>query len=557
MKDFSLLFSALLKHSFRFDFTKAKGQKKWTMILLYGFVALCCLPLLGFLAYILYQLGAFAQQIDATVGFLTCIFGIVQIITLLFGIATVLNTIYFSKDNEMLLAYPIKPQTIFAVKLSFVYVIELVSSFATSIFLVVPFVIGAKLPFSIGLIASFFILPLLPLFVATIVAIPLMYAMSFFKNKGVLSTFVYILLASAFFIGYFLLVNSFGTTEESLDVAQIAIAISSQANAIANFLLPDKFLALSMVGGSFGVATLNFVYALLFYVGLFVFAYFISSFVYRRSVSKQLETPKSRADKKQKYESKNKLFAFIKKDFLEIVRYPALAFYCFFAVIIGPIMMMVVGFNMSSMLQVEVSELGMSFVDIMALMPDMVALVLICLVSFMVFSTNYTATTAFTRENRNFYLLKVLPISYQKMVDAKALLAYLINEIGVVMMVVLAYFVLHVPALSAIITLVVCSIIGLVFAYIQVYLDMRSPRLNWDNISAGLKNNPASLFSLLLAVATLAILIGLYVLFSLAKIAIMIYIYFGAICFISLLAFFIARNVAIKNAPYIIENTNI
>ena len=219
--------------------------------------------------------------------------------------------------------------------------------------------------------------------------------------------------------------------------------------------------------------------------------------------------------------------------------------------------MMVVGFNMSSMLQVEVSELGMSFVDIMALMPDMVALVLICLVSFMVFSTNYTATTAFTRENRNFYLLKVLPISYQKMVDAKALLAYLINEIGVVVMVVLAYFVLHVPALSAIITLVVCSVIGLVFAYIQVYLDMRSPRLNWDNISAGLKNNPASLFSLLLAVATLAILIGLYVLFSLAKIAIMIYIYFGVICFISLLAFFIARNVAIKNAPYIIENTNI
>ena len=59
------------------------------------------------------------------------------------------------------------------------------------------------------------------------------------------------------------------------------------------------------------------------------------------------------------------------------------------------------------------------------------------------------------------------------------------------------------------------------------------------------------------AVAILAILIGLYVLFSLAKIAIMIYIYFGVICFISLLAFFIARNVAIKNAPYIIENTNI
>ena len=112
MKDFSLLFSALFKHSFRFDKSKAKGQKKWTMILLYGVVALCCLPMLALVAYLLYNVGTLAVQTDATVGFLTCIFGIVQVITLLFGLATVLNTIYFSKDNEMLLAYPIKPNKI-------------------------------------------------------------------------------------------------------------------------------------------------------------------------------------------------------------------------------------------------------------------------------------------------------------------------------------------------------------------------------------------------------------------------------------------------------------
>lgn len=557
MKDFSLLFSALLKNSFRFDLSKAKGQKKWTMILLYGIVAICCLPMLGLVAYLLYQLGDLAKQIDATVGFLTCIFGVSQIIILLFGIATVLNTIYFSKDNEMLLAYPIKPQTIFAVKLAFVYIIELIGSFATSVIMVVPFVIGARLPFSIGLVFSFFILPLLPLFVATIVAIPLMYGMSYLKNRGVLSSIIYVLFATAFFVVYFVVVNSLSMSEESIDMSQFAIAISNQVNGIANILLPDKFLALSMVGGSFGTATLNFVFALLIDVALFVFAYFISAFVYRRSVSKQLESPKAKSDKKQRYERQNKLFAIIKKDFLEIIRYPALAFYCLFSIILGPVMMIVIGVNLSSMTEVEIAEMGMSFAEMMALIPDLVALVLICIITFMVFSTNYTATTAFTRENKNFYLLKVLPLSYQKVVDAKAILAFLINEIGVVIMVVLAYFMLHVPVISAVITLIVCSLIGLVFAYVQVYLDMRSPRLNWDNLSAGLKNNPASLFSLLLAAAILAILIGLYVLFSLAGIAIMMYIYFGVICFIALLAFFVARNVAVKNAPYLIENTNI
>ena len=557
MKDFSLLFSALFKNSFRFDKSKAKGQKKWTMILLYGFVALCCLPMLALVAYMLYELGILAMQADATVGFLTCIFGVTQVITLMFGLATVLNTIYFSKDNEMLLAYPIKPQTIFAVKLLFVYIIELISSFALSVFTVIPFAIGAQLPFSIGLVFSFFILPILPLFLATILAIPLMYGMSFLKNKGVFSSIVYVLFATVLFVAYFMVINSLSMNEESVDMAQILIALADQANAIANVLLPDKFLALSMVGGSFGSAALNFVYALLCDVALFAFAYFISSFVYRRSVSKQLETPKSNANKKQKYETTNKIFAIIKKDFFEIIRYPALAFYCLFEIILGPVFMLIIGLNMSSMLQVEIQEVGMSFVDIMAQVPDLVALVLICITCFMVFSTNYTATTAFTRENRNFYLLKVLPIDYQKVVDAKALLAFIVNEIGVVVMLVLAYFIMHVPVLSVLISLVVCSIIGLVFAYLQVYLDMRSPKLNWDNISAGLKNNPSSLFSLLLAVAVLAILIGLFVLFSLAQIAIIMYIYFVVICLISFVAFFVARNVAIKNAPYIIENTNI
>ena len=557
MKDFSLLFSALFKHSFRFDASKAKGQTKWKIILLYAIVAILCLPMLAFVAYLLYQVGALSQQIDATVGFLTCIFGMSQIITLLFGIATVLNTIYFSKDTEMLLAYPIKPQTIFAVKLSFVYLIELISSFATSVFMVIPFVIGAKLPFSWGLLFSFFILPLLPLFVSTIVSIPLMYAVSFFKNKGVFSTIIYVLLASVFFVGYFILINSFSMSEETVDISQIATALAGQANSIANILLPDKFLALSMMGGSFVTATLNFAYALLFDVALFAIAYFVSSFVYRTSVSRQLETPKSKSDKKQKYESKGKIFALIKKDFLEIIRYPSLAFYCLFEIVIGPVFMIIVGLNVSSMLQVEIEELGMSFVQAMAYMPDLVALVLICITCFMVFATNYTATTAFTRENKNFYLLKVLPISYQKVVDAKALLAFIVNEVGVVLMLLLALLILHVPVLSVIISLVVCTVLALVFSYTQVYLDMRSPRLNWDNISTGIKNNPASLFSLLLAVATLAILIGLYVLFSLAGIAIMMYIYFGVICLISLLAFFGARYVAIKNAPYLIENTNI
>jgi len=557
MKDFRLLFSALLRQNFRFDKSKIKTQKKWSVFLLYGIVAICCLPFLALVAYLLYQVGVLAAQLDVKASFLACIFSIIQLIVLMFGIATVLNTIYFSKDNEMLLAYPIKPQTIFASKLLFAYVVELIGSFALAVFMVIPFAIGASMPFSIGMILSFFILPVLPLFFATIVAIPFMYALSFFKNKSILSTIVLIVIATALFVVYFLVINSTSMMEESADMTQIILSLVDKINLVANIMLPNKLLALSMIGGSFFAASLNFLLALLIDLGLFALAYVVSSLVYRRSVSKQLETPKSSAGKKQKYQTTNKIWAFIKKDIFEIIRYPALAFYCLFELVLGPVLLIILGLNFSSTINVDVQELGMSFADLMALAPDLVALVLICMMTFIVFSTNYTATSAFSRENHNFYLLKVLPISYQKIVDAKALLAFIVDEIGVVVMLVLAYFFLHVPFVSIVISLIVCTAIALVFSYVQVYLDMRNPRLGWDNISAGLKNNSSSLFSLLLAAVALVILIGLYLLFSLAQIAIMIYIYYVVICLIAIVAFLVARGIAIKNATYIIENTNI
>ena len=85
-------------------------------------------------------------------------------------------------------------------------------------------------------------------------------------------------------------------------------------------------------------------------------------------------------------------------------------------------------------------------------------------------------------------------------------------------------------------------------------MDLRNPRLNWDNISTGLKNNYASLFSLLLSFALIVVLIGLYWLFSLAGIEIMMYIYFVVVALLSAVAAVYARKVAVKNAAAMIEN---
>lgn len=244
----------------------------------------------------------------------------------------------------------------------------------------------------------------------------------------------------------------------------------------------------------------------------------------------------------------------IKKDFLEIIRFPTLAFYCLFEIILAPILIFVLGVTSMGSLDTTIEEVGMSFVEIMALVPDLVAIVLICFAIFMVFATNYMASTAFTRENKNFYMIKILPVSYADIIDAKAILSVIVNEIGVILMLVVSTFVLKVPLLSVAIAFVISSVINVVFSYMQVYIDLKKPRLNWENISTGLKNNPSSLISLLVSVILIGVLGGLYYLVSLAQIPVLVYIYFAVLLLLFVALAFVARKITIKDAQIYIDN---
>lgn len=554
MKDFRMLLTVQLKQAFRRKKGAIKTKTKIGFALLMLVVGVFVLFVLSLFVIGFYTMGKDAAAIGAATDFLTCIFGIVQAIVLLYGMATVFSTIYFSKDNEMLLSYPVKPQIIFASKLTVVYVYEFIGNAVTSLLAVIPFVIGARLPFSIGLVLCFFILPALPLFLATVFAIPIMFLSSFFKKRSTFATLGLIVIAVVLFLGYMLIVNGFGSSGEADDATLLA-ALAAQASAIANVLLPDKFLALSMVGGSFGTAALNFLYALLIDVGLFVLAYLVSSAVYKRSISRQLETPKSASSHAGHYGTGNKVLMLMKKDFKEIIRYPAMAFYCLYELIIGPAMMIFMSVVLSSATDAELVEGGYTLMDLMNAMPHNVALILICISMFLVFSLNYAAITAFTRENKNFYHVKYLPVHYSQLVDSKALLPFLLNEAALFIIDVIALFAMRFPLLSVAIAFAVCSSLNGAFCYMQVYLDMRKPRLGYENVAQGFKNNAAGYISILVAIAAIGVIVGLYFLISLAEIDILRYIYFMVLFAAALGASYCVRNMAIKHAPYFIGNT--
>lgn len=550
MKEFWLLTKVLLKEKFRLD--KSVKQTK-SIKIAYIVLAIFALPFAALMFYLFMSIGSAAAEIGVVTEGLAILITMSQLIVLLFGIVTVLNTIYFSKDTEIVLYLPIKPQYAFAAKVSVVYFIELLGSVAMSVIFILSFMIGAGL--GIGSYLAFvlvvLLLPLLPLLLSTILAIPLMFVVSFFKNKGMISTFVYIFLFIAFFAAYYSLIQGIGAGGESGNVDEIMQGLLDLIKSFANVFFPNLWLA-SFATLAIGPALLHLVYTIGLNLVLIITALLISSFVYNRSISKQLETPKSNSGTEQKYEQRGKLYSLIMRDLKSILRFPSLGFYCLMQVGLAPVMLIIFSTSMSS-----TAELGFSFSEIMNAEPSITAGVLIALLTFMSLAINYFATSSITRENENFYLMKIMPVDYRTQIDAKVALAVLCNELTLFVCVAIFMILFQFNILWSLLVFVICSLLGVILANVQVYLDLNKPNINWKNVTQGLKNNSSSLMSMLLSLGILAVLTGVFILFywlaGLTSVDSLIWFMWAVIALLSIAGVFATRKLLHNNCNRLME----
>ena len=119
--------------------SKASNKKGVSTWLILGIVFA---PLLMLMAVQTYFVGTLS---DATIQkeVISVLMGACQGMVFMFSIPSMLNVVFSCNDAERLLSMPIKPITIFTAKLTLVYLYELATSLVMSLFLILPFGIGA------------------------------------------------------------------------------------------------------------------------------------------------------------------------------------------------------------------------------------------------------------------------------------------------------------------------------------------------------------------------------------------------------------------------------
>lgn len=506
MTKYLLLVKTLLRQRFRFDKYRANGKRNWTWIALV-IAGVCMLPLLLMIISSLYNVGSIAQRLGITKEVITYLITGLQVVVFMFGIGGMIGTVYFGKDVEMLLSTPIKARTVYAAKLTCVYIYELITGGALTFALFIPFGLGAD--FSVlaylQLIPVALIQPMLPLLLCAIIAIPIMSISNYFKNKGVALTIIYMLLFALAFGGYYYFIGNL--TNGSIDPSNEAIAeLFQKISSYAKYILPNMLLAQTLVAANFAEFALGALGAIGSNGVLLIVTLLITNAVYNRNVSRQLESPKltMKSNAKEDGKKHGKLYYIVLDDFKRLIRDNSMGLYCLLQIVLVPI---ISGFLVS---QFGSSE-GMGSEEFFIIQTGLP--IFVCaFFGFMAYTCNYTATGAFTREHQNYYVMKMLPVDAYTFTKGKVILANLFNYATFIVTVVVVTVIGKFQWYTALLMLIQMSIYGSATVNIQVLIDLAKPRLNWNSFAEGAKNNPASLWSLLIGFLSMIVVGGVGIL---------------------------------------------
>lgn len=472
-----ILVKSIFLNSFRGEGKKKKGQVSTLAgILISG----------GVFGILFAFLAAFMGPVFAEQGlkaeFLTMIFLASQIIILLFGTVVMVNIMFFSKDAEMLLYMPIKPSAIFAAKMIYVYLTELaLAGFVVAVTgITFGIVVGFSVPYYLMLIPAVLIVPMLPLIIAALISVPIMYVISYFKNKSILAT---VMLVAIFGVFMYFYLNFFGNIGNHIE-GDINLP-TEQIKAAMSYMIPNISLARIVTLTSADYLT-DIVIVLGFSAGLFIITLLLSSFTFRRGMASQLEEARSAFKGELKFEKNSLMKTLLLKDLKEIIRNPGLAFYALFPIVIAPIFVVFYGSMLSSTADeiiTPVMNTGMSFFFTM----------------LMVLGINFVSMSAISREGVNFNMSKTLPVPYSLQIRAKLFLSNIVSATGIIMTFFTMVFVLQADLIHCILFAGFALIMGGAFNSMLIYFDAKNPKLEWDSVVMALKNSKSSLISMFLS----------------------------------------------------------
>ncbi len=432
---------------------------------------------------------------------LLCVF------TFIFSFNVVLNELYFTGDIENLLPLPIRARQIVGAKVASIFYAESLVQLLVIFFSVVGFFFALRLPFKNFLlgILGMITLPIIPIIYCSIISLLIMSFTRLIKNKETirkvgLGFVLVILMLFVYFLG-------------ALQNFDLELYIEGFVNGDQTFLhvmrgiFPHINLFIdTLVTGSVSSLLLY----ILVNIGFILVLLGLADVCYFKGVvglsSKDTSSKKSSSNILKNIKVEDPPSSYFKKEVRTLFRTPSYFLNCILINFIWPIFVYII-------CKLKFPDLTLSELKSLVTSTDNNTLIIIFMfvigVSILLPALNSIASSSFSREGKNFYFMKYIPMDYSSQVSVKLLVSFIIAFIGVNVFGLIFYLVIGLKVSTAFIFLVISFLAILFICSLGIIIDSINPKLVWDDELNALRENSNNFIVMGISIFVFIVLVGL------------------------------------------------
>jgi len=422
--------------------------------------------------------------------------GATSAVIFIFGVFYTVSVMYHADDVPLLLALPLRPWQILGAKFLTLVVYE----YIFEAFILLPVLVvyglqsGAGAVYILYSAILFAILPVIALSMAAVLVMIVMRFTSFGKNKQAFR-FVGSIIALVLAIGLNIVLQNTAGRMTPEQLAALADG-SSMVSAVERIFPGLPFASQALIGSN----TLPGLWNLLLFVlcsaaviavflGLGQLLYFKGLAGITEAAGKRRLLSAEELGKRTAGTSATR--SYIAKELKMLTRSPIAFMNCVLMNLIWPVLVLIMLFTQdSSLAEVKDAVAGMDAGTAMAVLTGVAAFVS---------CANAITSTAVSREGKQLYFMKYIPMPVQKQLMAKVYTGMLLSVMGIIILVVLA-LIMGVGVLTALLALVLSLLATAAGSLVGMLIDASRPKLDWINEQQAIKQNMNVLLHMLAGV---------------------------------------------------------
>lgn len=487
MKGLKTLILMQLKDKIDLSFTKSKKSLIFKIVLsVLKFAIITALIFVAF--YLLSVLRLVSILPGIPQNFFVAVFAIMFLLSTIFCTFGLMKSLYFAKDNQVLLVMPVSRTTVFTSKLVVYYIYELIRNltYFLPLFLAYALINGMPFYFYIWLPISYVVITALPVAIGALLSIPLMFISNFIKQHRILE---YILVAV--FIAFsvlaiiviiraipdnFDLIGSWGTTFWE---------IQSVLEKINQIFLPLSWVAEFVVGFRYGVSIQMFGLrqlliipcVLVAIVAILGLTFLIVRPLFFKMASTPFEYKREQITKQERNKPTKSFLSMLKKEITIIYRTPSKFYGLLFSAVGLPLAILLLNKLYAAM---DTRLLG----AYMAVAFNVLLILLIAL------SSSVNLAHIYSEEGASSYLLRTTPKAYLKSLFSKLIINIVAMTISIAVATGIFVAFMNFSFINAIIIFVIFEAIYLSHLFMSAEYDIMNPQTMQYQTTGGHVNNP-------------------------------------------------------------------